>query len=174
MNLSWSDVAGETGYMIQRSIDGGTTWSQVATVGANVTTYQNTGLAANTTYAYRVVANNAGGDSADSNSASGTTLSVPVLPAAPSALKAAALSATQVNPSWSDNATNETGFRVERSSNGGKSWSQIAQVGTNVRSFVDTTVNGGKTYSYRVRAFNDGGNSAYSNLAKLRPPAHPR
>jgi hypothetical protein len=42
-----------------------------------VTSYGNTGLDASTTYAYRVRAYNAGGDSGYSNTASTTTLSAP-------------------------------------------------------------------------------------------------
>src|SRR5882724_1853581 len=83
ITLSWNDVTGETSYKVLRSSNGGGTWTQVATVGANVTSYQNTGLASATTYSYCVVATNAGGDSAASGTAAATTPVVITLPHAP-------------------------------------------------------------------------------------------
>jgi hypothetical protein len=90
-----------------------------------------------------------------------------------------------------DNSNNETGFKIERSLSGGASgWTQIATVGANVTSYVDNSVcasadsldhglafvtwsgergvaspPGGSSYYYRVRAYNAGGNSNYSNTA---------
>ena len=70
--LSWTDESGnEDGFRIERS-DGGA-FAAVAEVGANVTSFTDTGLAPSTTYTYRVVAYNAGGTSSASNEASVTT-----------------------------------------------------------------------------------------------------
>jgi hypothetical protein len=67
VNLVWEDnSADETGFKIERSISGGS-WSQIATVGANITSYKDTGLVAGTKYGYRVRAYNTVGDSAYSN-----------------------------------------------------------------------------------------------------------
>ncbi|HEU4776742.1 MAG TPA: DNRLRE domain-containing protein [Telluria sp.] len=75
INLSWNDNANnETGFDIERSADN-INWSLLATVGSNVRAYGNTGLAASTTYFYRVRARNSAGNSAYSNVASATTLS---------------------------------------------------------------------------------------------------
>jgi hypothetical protein len=167
--LAWSDVTGETGFQVQRSQDG-VTWSLVGTTGAGVTSYQNTGLSAGTSYKYRVEATDAGGVSASSNVAAVTTPATPAPPAAPSGLVAVAGSATQVTLTWKDNSTNESGFYVERSSNNGNSWTQIARVGASVTSYNDTSVSARKTYWYRVRAFNSGGTSAYSNVATVTTP----
>jgi hypothetical protein len=74
INLVWSDLANnETGFKIERSLDG-TSFTQVGTVGANVTSFASTGLQANTKYYYRVRANNSAGNSAYSNIASALTL----------------------------------------------------------------------------------------------------
>ena len=87
-------------------------------MGANVTTYADTGLSASTQYWYRVRAYNSG-LSDYSNSASATTLAPPPQPpAAPTNLNAAVASSSQINLTWSDNASNETGVRIERSSDG--------------------------------------------------------
>jgi fibronectin type 3 domain-containing protein len=173
INLSWTGVGGATSYKVLRSTDGGGTWTQVATVGANVTSYQNTGLASATTYSYCVVASNAGGDSSPSNLASATTSVNTTVPKAPSNLTAVAASGTQVNLLWHDNSTNESGFKIERSSNGGKTWTQIAVTAANITSFADTSVSSQSSYNYRVRAFNDAGNSGYSNSAGVKTPALP-
>jgi FtsP/CotA-like multicopper oxidase with cupredoxin domain len=73
IDLSWNDNLGdEDGFDIERSLDG-LSFSLLATVNAGVTTYQDTGLAASTTYSYRVSAYNGSGNSAWSNVASATT-----------------------------------------------------------------------------------------------------
>jgi hypothetical protein len=74
INLVWSDhSANESGFAIGRSTDG-VTWTQIATVAANVTAYASTGLARNRTYRFRVRASGPGGDSAWSNVATAKTL----------------------------------------------------------------------------------------------------
>jgi Fibronectin type III domain len=83
---------------------------------------------------------------------------------APTNLSATAVSSTQINLSWADNSSNETGFKVERTMHG-KSFKQIATVGENVTTYADTRLKASTTYRYRVRAYNSGGNSNYSNIA---------
>jgi len=131
------------------------------------TGYSNTGLAASTSYSYRVRATNAGSDSDYSNTTTATTQASALPPAAPSSLTALAVSGSQINLAWTDNADNETGFMIERCT-GSKctNFSQIATVGANVITFADTGLSARTTYRYRVRAYNDSGNSAYSNIAK--------
>jgi titin len=53
---------------------------------------------------------------------------------------------------------------VERSTNGTK-FKQLANVGANVTTYSNTRLSRATTYYYRVRAYNAGGNSAYSNVA---------
>jgi hypothetical protein len=75
INLSWRDNANnETGFRIERCKGSTcTNFALIATVGANVTSYANTGLAANTTYRYRVYAYNVSGSSGYSNIVTATT-----------------------------------------------------------------------------------------------------
>lgn len=75
INLSWTDNSTETGFRIERSGSSGGPYSEITTVGANVTTYSNTGLSAGTTYYYRVRAYN-NGNSLYSNVASATTFAL--------------------------------------------------------------------------------------------------
>ena len=174
INLTWTDNANnETGFKIERSPDGAT-WTQIATLAANVTTYSDTGLTASTIYHYQVRAYNGVGDSTYSNMASATTQALPAPPLAPTGLTATAVSSSQINLAWTDNADNETGFKIERCTGAGCSdFDQIATVGANVTSYSNTGLGASTSYSYRVRAYNAGGDSDYSNTASAVTQAAP-
>ena len=91
------------------------------------------------------------------------------VPAAPTNLTGTAVSTSQINLSWRDNSNNEQGFRIERcTGNNCTNFVQIAQVGANVTAFSNTGLARNTRYRYRVRAFNAGGNSAYSNIITVR------
>ena len=93
-------------------------------------------------------------------------------PAAPSNLTTNPVSSTQINLSWSDNSNNENGFSVERcTGNGCQNFAPIGQTGPNATTFPSAGLSPNTRYRFRVRAFNGGGNSAYSNVAqdKTRP-----
>jgi aqualysin 1 len=77
INLAWTDSDTETSFELERSLDG-VSFSPIATLAANVTSYSNTGLAASTTYHYQIRARNAGGASAFSPPATATTNSAPI------------------------------------------------------------------------------------------------
>jgi mannan endo-1,4-beta-mannosidase len=90
----------------------------------------------------------------------------PAPPAAPTNLTATAASKSQINLAWKDNATNETGFKVERCKGSTcTSFAQIATLGANVTSYSNTGLSANTAYRYRVRAYNAVGNSGYSNIA---------
>jgi len=73
IDLAWLDNSSdETGFDIERSLDG-TNFSWIASVGADTTSYPDTGLSAATTYYYQVAATNGAGSSGYSNIASATT-----------------------------------------------------------------------------------------------------
>ncbi len=171
VGLSWTFTAGNAdGFKIERAPDNGGspgTWTQIATVGANVTTYTDTGLVVNTTYWYRVRAYNVCGDSDYSNQASATPVPPP---SAPSSLTATTASASQINLSWTDNSSNEDGFKVERSADG-TNFTQIAQVLPDTTSYRNTGLAPSTTYYYRVRAYKVGVNSDFSNVASASTTA---
>jgi hypothetical protein len=168
INLAWTDNSNnEDGFRIERGPDG-STWTQIASVGAGVTSYSNTGLSASTAstaYHYRVRAYNAAGNSGYTGPASATTAAPPpATPAAPTGLAAVAVSSARINLSWTDASGNEDGFRVERSSDGA-AFSPVGTVPANVTSYADTGLPPSTTRFYRVRAFNSIGDSAPSNGA---------
>jgi titin len=162
--VTWNDVEGETGYTIERRIDGtDAPWGRVGAVNAGVTSFTDAGLLAGKTYLYRVRAYNAAGSSEPSNVASVTTAPEVTIPDAPRELDAVALGPRRVGVSWADVA-GERGYKVERRLDGSDTWTQIRVVGENVTNIVDEAVEGGRTYFYRVRAFNAAGDSPYSNV----------
>jgi List-Bact-rpt repeat protein len=75
----------------------------------------------------------------------------------------ALVTAAQLILSWSDNSTNEVGFRIERRTGTTGTYAEIATVGVNTASYTDVNLPNGTTYCYRVRAYNAGGTSGYSN-----------
>jgi titin len=165
INLTWTDKStNETGFKISRSLDG-TAFAPIATVGQNIRSYADTsGLTPDTTYFYVVQAFNANGDSKPSNTATTSTLPAPTPPPAPSGLVASAVSSSQISLLWTDDAANETGFKVERSTDG-TTFAQVALLGANTTTYVDSGLTASTLYSYRVRATNASGDSQYSNTA---------
>ena len=88
------------------------------------------------------------------------------VPITPGTLSANAISSTQVNLSWADNSTNETGFEIERSTGDNSSYSSIATTAAGVTTYQDNgNLSAATTYYYRVRAVNATGASGYSNEA---------
>ena len=171
INLSWIDNATtETNYYVERSPNGSSSWTVIATLGANVTSYQNTGLSQNTTYYYRVRCKAGSTYSSYSNTANAKTATL----AAPTALSATVASASQINLSWTDNTTYETNYSVERSPNGSKSWTVIATLGANVTTYTNTGLAVGTTYYYRVRAYDGTNYSAYSSVVTSDHSHHRR
>jgi titin len=167
INLTWTDnAANETGFRIERSSNG-TSFTQIATVGVNVTSYANSGLSASTQFWYRVRAYNTAGNSAYTNTATATTLAPPPQPpAAPSGLNGTRQSAG-MRLTWTDRSNNETGFIVQRSADG-QAFSTIATVGANVVTYLDSNSGSSRWVYYRVRATNAIGDSPFSNTVRER------
>jgi hypothetical protein len=94
------------------------------------------------------------------------------VPGAPTGLVATAASSSAINVTWTDQSTNETGFKIERALGAG-AFSQVATVGANVTSYANTGLTASTSYSYRVRATNSGGDSAYSNTASATTAGAP-
>jgi len=178
INLSWTastDNVGVAGYKVERCLGAGcANFAQIATpTGA---AFNDIGLAAATSYSYRVRAvDAAGNNSAYSNVFSATTLAAAdtTPPTAPTNLTASAASASQINLTWAASTDNVgvTGYKVERCS--GAACANFVQIATPTGiTFNDTGLTASTPYSYRVRA-NDaaGNNSGYSNSASATTPA---
>ncbi len=172
ITLFWADnSSNETGFKVERATASAGPFTQIAVTGASVTGYSDSGLAASTTYYYRVRATNAAGDSTYSNTASATTQAQSGVPAAPTGLTATAVSSTSINLAWTDNSTNETGFKIERATVSTGPWSQRATTGANNTAYSDTGLTASTTYYYRVSAAGASGYSATSNVASVTTQA---
>src|SRR6266508_4082016 len=160
INLSWQDNAtNEANYYVERAPASTGSWTVIATLGANVISYQNTGLTQNTMYYYRVRCK-AGAYSSYSNTANANT----AILAAPTELTAAVISTSSISLAWTDNTAYETNYSVERSPNGSSSWTVIATLGANVTTYSNTGLTVGTAYYYRVRAYDGANYSAYSSV----------
>lgn len=96
----------------------------------------------------------------------------PAPPAAPSGLTASGVSATNIELTWADNSTNETEFLIEQRFEGAD-FVEIGSVGANATGFTVSNVEALTTTTYRVRARNEGGFSAYSAETSATTPAEP-
>jgi len=158
INLSWNSSTDNSGvvagYKVYRN------GTQVGTT-AN-TSYQDGGLNASTSYSYTVAAYDPiGNTSAQSTSASATTMADTTPPTVPSGLVATAISSSQINLSW--NASTDPGGAVA----GYKVYRNGTQVGTTAgTTYQENSLNASTTYSYTVAAYDGVGNtSAQSSSA---------
>lgn len=163
IELTWNDANdGEDGYRVERSADGLSGWTEIATAAADATTYTDSGLNPGETWYYRVRPYRNAEMGPYSNTASATTefdLSEP------SDLAAVANGETQIDLTWTDTATNEEGWKIERSLTGVGAWSQIDTVAGDADSYSDTGLDDGVEYFYRVRPYLGATNGDYSNTA---------
>jgi C1A family cysteine protease/predicted secreted protein len=174
INLAWSDNStDETGFKIERCTGAGCNdFAQIATVGANVTGYANTGLVAATSYSYRVRATNGDGDSDYSNTVTATTSGDTTPPAPPANLTATAMD-SRVDLAWSANAEPDlAGYTLYRATSGGGPYSALTASLLSNPGYTDSSVTNGTTYYYVVTASDDSGNeSDYSSEAFATPQA---
>jgi hypothetical protein len=199
-NLTWIDNSkNETGFVIERRVAGSTNgWTTLVTLpsdrltagpGMGQRTYADPIGNTNTLYEYQVNAINVVGDTWDYSNPAFNQIPPgggwPTLTldsrggaistvAAPSGLTASAVAANKktatVTLNWTDNSANETGFLIQRADNAGFSLGVVnATVAGNITTF-NQSVARGKTFYYRVLAFNDTTQSAWSNTVSVTTP----
>lgn len=182
--LTWQDNSvNESGFEIHRSTTGATgAFTILATTGPNVRTWRDEELAPATTYCYRVRAFRRNGNSTSSSLFSTNTPCAvtpappppppppPSPPAAASDLTAVPLPNEQAALTWIDNSSNEDGFRIDLSTDGGTVWTLYGTAGTtsaNIPAVAEQQT------CARIVAYNAGGEAAPSNTACTTPPAAP-
>lgn len=160
----------------------GTSYNGTSTEYANTSAYESAPLALNAGAKYPIEVvyyEYSGGASAKLMWRSATyQKQTEVVPASqlyhgPTGLTASGVSAGRIDLAWADHAADEQVFKVERSGDGGATWSQVATVGANVTAYASTGLTANATYHYRVRAYNGtpAFNSAYSNAASAKAAA---
>ena len=176
INLSWTastDASSPITYHVERCQGAGcTVFAEIATPAT--TAYSNTGLAAGTSYSYRVRASDPANNLSGYSNVATTTTSAPdtTPPTTPANVTATAFSSAQINLSWTASTDNVgvTGYPVERCQGAG--CSTFAPIATSATTaYSDTGLTAGTSYSYRVRATDAAGNlSAYSLVATATTP----
>lgn len=96
-------------------------------------------------------------------------------PESPSSLMATSTNPQTASLSWVDNASSESGFRIDRAEGGDGAFSELTGLPPNATSYVDASVQPGRSYRYRVIARNTGGDSQPSaeaavTVQELPPP----
>jgi hypothetical protein len=173
IDVSWQDNSNETGFEVYEGAGG--SFAVLAYVAAGTTDYSHAGLRGGTEHCYKLRAFRTAGSkttySAFSNTACAATVSAPV-PAAPSAAVANPVNSRSVSVSWTDNAADEDGFRVERSTDLGSTWTLAHQFDIpNVTSAINLASITEQEVCHRVIAFNGFGDSPASNIDCTTPPA---
>lgn len=173
VDLTWPDNAvNEAGWEVHRSSTQAG-FTLVASTGTNATSYSDTGLAPATQYCYKVRPFKLSGRkrtySAFSAAACATTLNAV---SAASNTAAVPLSSNVVDIRWTDNASTEEGFRVQRASNPGGPFATVATTTPNATSYRDL-VSPEQQICYRIIAFASGGEAAPSNITCTTPPYAP-
>ena len=147
-------------------------FTEIGSVNASTTKFTATGLIANQKYLFRLRAFNDNGNSPytpDATIVTNVDLNVPV-PNAPTNLKVTSVSQSELDLTWQDNSSDELIFKIERkrSSQADTEWIEIAQVIGGTTSFSSTDLLADTTYSYRVSASNQGGDSPFSNVSSAK------
>jgi glucose/arabinose dehydrogenase len=172
-HLTWAAAPGATSYLIERKLTASGTYQQVGT--STGPTFDDTGLAIQSTYYYRVRGVNAIGTGSYSVEATATT---PSAVSATSGAQTVGVTTTAVTLSWIDNANNEDGFQILRRVGGTGSFTLLANVPANATaspsavSYTDSGLAPGTRYDYRVQSYNLAGPSIFSVIpTATRTPA---
>ena len=163
ITLTGSDVEGSA---LTYSIVNGPTNGTLSGTAPNLTYTPATGSAGADRFTFRA---NDGGSNSTAATVSITTQNPAAISTAPTALTVTVPTATgTLSLNWSCTATNEDGFKIERSLSSGSGWSQIATMGINIHTFTNTGLTSNTRYYYRVRSYNWLGNSTYSTTVNAR------
>jgi fibronectin type 3 domain-containing protein len=160
--VSWQDNSlNESGYRIEQSDDGGTSWRTIGTINADQRSWSNESAVTEQTVCYRVLAFNGIGESAPSNFA----CTAP--PAVATDLATTRIDDTTVELTWRDNSGVEDGYYILKSIDGFIPWMEvIAHVDANVTTFRDSAAPR-FAYPYRVQPTRDGGVGDWSDYVEV-------
>lgn len=167
IRLSWKDTNyNESNYYIEKKIDNGV-FAFIDSVPAGFVSYLDRSVSEGFTYTYRIMAKGDGVytlDSGYSNEAVAATKTQSNSLKPPSNLAAVAVSSSGISLTWTDNATDEIGYSIERANEGGE-FNIITRLPANATAYVDQALQDSTRYTYRVQALGASSKSDYSNSA---------
>ncbi len=165
--FSWMDISQfASNYLIQRSPDS-LNFTTIDTVENTITSYTDSIPSFGKTYWYRVLALNFGGKS---NASDPFTVYQPYpIPASPNIVGIDTATFLQPTISWIGAKDFETGYLIQRSSDS-LTYLTVDSVSLGSAVYQDTIPLAGKSYWYRVVAFNSSGNSSPSDTARVSYP----
>ncbi len=158
IDLYWEDNStDETGFEIWRMIQETSHYVLYATVGKNITTFNDTNIEKGVEYSYRVRAYTGSGSvlSAYSNTA---TIGVGIIKP-PADLRYTYISESQILLQWTDTSDNETGFVVEQKTGESGEWEILNWLSRDKKSYTVSGLNKYARYYFRVRAYSETGNA---------------
>jgi len=160
ITLSWTDNSSlEEGFLLERSLAGANSWTEIASLGANITSFVNkASITCGTAYDYRVRAYQGSYYSDYSSIASATTLIC--APLDPTGFSATAASQSRIDLAWTDTSDDaqyqESGFTIERQVGAG-AYSALVTLAAETTSYSNSGLTCGTSYGYRIQAYNAGG-----------------
>jgi hypothetical protein len=173
IHLTWTNTSTDSSkpsIAVLRSPDGVSNWQIVNTVAGGTTSYDDTTVSDGVQYYYEVEAVSGSNYSAPSNVVS---IAAPLItPTIAAAAQVANVLSNKIT--WIDNTGNATSITVDRSTNNGSSWTNVAAYSGTAAQYVDTNVQVGKTYLYRIQALNSVAKSSYlvtSSITDVAPVA---
>jgi fibronectin type 3 domain-containing protein len=168
VSYTFTDDSGDGDLLLERSSDGGSTWTTAATVTTlSNGSYTDTGLNDGTTYTYRGTRN-----TDHASSVSGTPAATTILPAA-SGLSASDVRTTEVDLSWVVNADSGT-QSVEYKESSASSWTTFSSgLALTTSAETVTGLSPGTSYDFRVGTTTTDAGTVYSGTytTTTAPPA---
>lgn len=167
--LQWSDNSDNESYFRLERADGGGNFYSLGQVGPDAHAYEDTRVETGLRYVYRVIAGNAAGESAPSNTAEALLKKETKAPAAPVNLQAAVIGPGAVSLAWEDRSDNEDRFFIEQKIADRDQYYRIQELAPNSVKALLSGLASEIPITVRVRAENTVGQSEPSNAVTVTP-----
>ena len=168
VTLNWAPSGDSAiqGYHVYRATSANGAYTRLTGSPLSALTYTDTSAPANAVYMVRAIKLETSGSGTYFNASQGVFYTSgstggggPTVPVAPSNLVATSLGANQIRIVWSDNSTDETGFKVERKVGAAGTYAAVTTTAANLATFTDSSLTQGTQYYYRLSAVNAAGSS---------------
>lgn len=176
IDLKWTYPEGKIGNtIIERKMEGSTSWSEVARITAGQNTYSDKSIVSGTKYYYKVRSYSSENIKSAAYPDEYVGSSAVSLLLKPSNLLGFALSGYKIQLKWQDVAF-ETAYIIERRASNEGAFTEVAVVPQNTTSYIDNVAHENSVYSYRIKALTGVTDSEYSDILNvastyLKPPS---